>query len=359
VEVGGKRFLTVSMRDVSEQKRVEDEERLLAEIGKILVSAGPDYQRLLTDVADILVRNIADWCTVDILQLGGAERLRVVHRDPAMGATFDALARYSARGDRPGSVKRVLDTRRPVLMSDVSPAYLESIAQDSEHLRLMRALEPGSFIVVPLLARGQILGTLSVGVSRASRRYGPEDLQAVERLADRVALAVDNARAHEALERAVVARDDVLAIVAHDLRAPLSSIVLYSQTLRRRPTEAERRNQKSLEGIQRAATRMNGLIQDLLDVARLEAGEPLPITQGAASASSLLAEAIEHQQGEISRSDRELIVGAARVPQRMGRSNAAASGPRQPFRQCHQVLSQANHGRGPPQRWRSTFLGLE
>jgi signal transduction histidine kinase len=56
---------------------------------------------------------------------------------------------------------------------------------------------------------------------------------------------------------------------------------------------------------------MNGLIQDLLDVARLEAGEPLPITQGATSASSLLAEAIEHQQGEISRSDRELIVGAA------------------------------------------------
>lgn len=311
---GGRRLLTVAVRDVTEQKRVESEQRLLAEIGKILVTAGLDYQRLLTEVANLMVRNVADWCSVDIVQEGDVRRLRIVHSDPGMAATCDALERYPAVRKVPSPVAEVLDTQGPVLMSEVPPGWLESTAQDAEHLRLMRMLDPGSFIVVPLVARGQILGTLGLGASRASRRYGPQDVRLVELLASRIAVAVDNARLHGALERAVRARDEVLGIVAHDLRNPLSSILLQTKVPRRGGDELEGRDQKAMERIHRAAARMNVLIEDLLDAARLEAGQELSITQEAVPTAGVLTEVVEQHQTAISASGRTLDVDATGVP---------------------------------------------
>jgi len=295
IEVGRERLLTVSLRDVTDRKRIADEERLLAEVGRILVEAGPDYERLLGDVANALVHGLADWCSVDIVQAGNIRRLRLVHADPAMAATCEALERYPAIRKQPTPIAEVLETRGPVLMSELPAGWLESIAESEDHLRLMQAFDPGSFIVVPLLARGQTLGTLGIGASRASRRYGTEDLRLVEQLASRVALAVDNARLHEDLERAVRARDEVLGIVAHDLRSPLNSIVLHAQVLRRQHDAP-----RSIESIRNAAGRMNALIQDLLDVARLEAGERLSISHKPVDTASLLAEAVEQQQAALS-----------------------------------------------------------
>lgn len=309
LEVGSERVFTVSLRDVSERKRTEDEDRLLAEVGKILVTAGADYQGLLTGVANLIVRNIADWCSVDIVQEGEVRRLKVVHADPALTAICDALARYPGHHKRSSPVSNVVDTERSVLMSEVPPEYLDARAENAEHLRLMRALDPGSFIVVPLIARGKTLGMLGLGASRASRRYGPQDVRLVEVLANRVAMAVDNARLYEALERAIRARDEVLGIVAHDLRNPLNAIVLNAQALRRLGDETE-----LSERIHRAAMRMNRLIQDLLDVARLDAGQRLSITQDAVPTASVLREAAEQQRAAISASNRRLNVDTARVP---------------------------------------------
>jgi PAS domain S-box-containing protein len=314
LEIGGKTLLSVALRDVSEQKLVEKEQRLLADLGKILVSAGTDYQRLLTDVASMVVQNIADWCSIDIVQGEHVRRVKIVHADPGKAAICDALERYPVRRKAPSPVPEVLDTQGSLLMDDVTPEYVESLAQSAEHLRLMRALDTGSFIVVPLVARGQSLGTLGLGASRASRRYGPQDMRLVELLASRIAMAVDNARLHEALEQAIRARDEVLAIVAHDLRNPLNSILLQEQTLLRRGNEPERRDQKARESIRRAVLRMNGLIQDLLDVKRLEAGQRLSIRQDAVSTASVLAEAVEHQQAAISASNRKIEVVAEGMP---------------------------------------------
>jgi signal transduction histidine kinase len=76
----------------------------------------------------------------------------------------------------------------------------------------------------------------------------------------------------EDLRRAVESRDHVLAIVAHDLRNPLTNILIQAQLLRRRAPDVERRSRKPADTIERSAVRMNRLIQDLLDVSRMEAG---------------------------------------------------------------------------------------
>lgn len=311
--VDGKILLTVSLRDISEQLHNEDEQRMLAETGEILMRAGSDYQRLLTDIADVIVRNVADWCAVDIVQADDVRRVLIVHSDPSKAALCKALERYAIDRQRPNLVSEAVDTQGPILISDTSPGYLDLLAQSEEHLQLLRAFEPGSFIVVPLIARGHSLGALSFGSSRPSRRYGSRDVREAEHLASRVALAVDNARLHEALERAIQARDEVLGIVAHDLRNPLNAIVLRAHTLGL-PGGDPARYQSAADSICRSAAAMHRLIEDLLDVTRLEAGRRLSIVPAAVATNAVLTDAIERQQAADPGSSRELHLDLTGAP---------------------------------------------
>ncbi|MBK7864279.1 MAG: PAS domain S-box protein [Archangiaceae bacterium] len=309
LDVGGARVLTVTLRDTSERERIADEEHFLAEIGNVLVSAGSDHRRFLAEVAELIVRNIADWCVIDVVEGGALERLKVAHSDPTKAAACAELERQPIH-QRPNAVSEVVGSKRPLLVGNVTEEYLEARSLNAEHLRLIKALEPTSFIIAPLVARGVTLGTLAFGSSRGSRRLGSNDLAQAERLASRVALATDNARAHQEAQQAVKARDEVLGIVAHDLRNPLSNIVLQAQRLLRPRGQVERRNQKTSENIRSAALRMNELIQDLLDVARLEGGERLSIARAEVDPAGLLADAAEHSQAELTGAGASLEVAA-------------------------------------------------
>jgi signal transduction histidine kinase len=125
--------------------------------------------------------------------------------------------------------------------------------------------------------------------------YEPADLQLAEELARRAAVSVENARLYHAARRATQARDDVLVIVAHDLRNPLNTILVQANLLRRHMAEPERHSQKPAEVIERAATRMNRLIEDLLDVTRLEAGR-LSVEPARVHAQRVVSEAVEAQR---------------------------------------------------------------
>jgi signal transduction histidine kinase len=111
----------------------------------------------------------------------------------------------------------------------------------------------------------------------------------------RAALAVEKARLYRFAQDAIRLRDDVLNVVAHDLRNPLGTILLQAGLLRRRHGESERRTAKPAEMIERAATRMNHLIQDLLDVARMEGGR-LKIECGRLSAQGAVADVVQTQE---------------------------------------------------------------
>ena len=112
--------------------------------------------------------------------------------------------------------------------------------------------------------RDQLLGALVVASCRPERRYSAADLRLLEEVGRRAALALENARLYRIAERAIEARDDMLGIVAHDLRNPLDTIRMQATLLQRGGDEQGR--------IERAAIRINRLIDDLLDMTRMEAG---------------------------------------------------------------------------------------
>ena len=278
--------------DITERSRVEKERQLLADVS-IVLSASLDYEQTLATVARLIVENVADWCAVDVLEEHGQlRRLKVASADPAMAALCLVLEHMPPDRDLPYVMRSVVESKRPLVVEHVTSQYVKSITQGPDHEQALMATGVTSFVVVPLLLRGQALGGMFLGSSTPSRVYGPEDLRLAEALAERVAMAIENARLYRASVQASQLRDQVLGVVAHDLRNPLSTILLQAGALTRRGPGPERRTHKPVDVIHRAAKRMNSLIQDLLDVALMESGQ-LTVERTRLSARELIEGAVE------------------------------------------------------------------
>jgi len=296
LQVDGRTILTAALRDITVRKRSEKEQRFLSEAGAVLASS-LDYEQTLVNVGQLIVRDLADWCVVEIVEdEERIRRLKVVSADPSKAAVAVQLEQIPIDRSRPYVTKPAIERRRPFVVERVTPQDLESLAQSPEHLRLLQALDPKSAMGLPLLIHGQLVGALLLISSTPSRVYGHDDVQFGEAIAERAALAIENGRLYRTAVQATQLRDEVLRVVAHDLRNPLSVILMQSAATRRRGgPDTERRNQRSNEDIHRAATRMRRLIEDLLDVTLIEARQ-LRLERVRISTRQLLLEAVEAQR---------------------------------------------------------------
>ncbi len=293
-QVDGGWLFTVVLRDVTERKREETEREFLLDVGALLAS-GLDYEEILDDVAHLAVGRLGDCCIVDTLEEDDRpHRVRVAVLDPQQQSLAEALQRLELDPRLPRITTTALESRRPILVEEVGPEFARSVTQSETHLRLLMGLRPASLMVLPLIAHGRLLGAIALLSSDPGRRYGSRDLRFGQELAARAALAMDNARLYRAARWAIAARDEVLAVVAHDLRNPLGIIQMQATQLRRQKKPGPPL-QKPAEAIERATRRMNRIIQDLLDVVRMESGH-LSVAQARAAPREVLSEAIAAQE---------------------------------------------------------------
>ncbi|HEX7119342.1 MAG TPA: ATP-binding protein [Longimicrobiales bacterium] len=181
-------------RDLSDRKSRRQATRFLAEASRILATS-LDYEETIPRVARFLVPAVADWCTVDLRENGAIRRIGSAHVNPAKERLVRELAqRYPPDPDTPISVARVIETGRPELLPEIPDERLRETARDEAHLRLLRDLAPRSALAVPLVARGEVLGAITLVTSESRRRYDEDDLTFAAALADRIAIAVDTAR---------------------------------------------------------------------------------------------------------------------------------------------------------------------
>jgi signal transduction histidine kinase len=190
----------------------------------------------------------------------------------------------------------VLETHQPFVLQRPTLETIESFAQSEEHRRALVAADIRSLVAVPLLVHERLLGAIAFVSSTDGRLYGPAEVRLAEELATRAALSIDNARLYQAARRATTARDEVLGIVAHDLRNPLNGILMATRLQGRGRGEAERRSRRPGEIIERSALRMKRLIEDLLDVTRLEAGR-LSVDAAGVDAEPILSDSVHAQEG--------------------------------------------------------------
>lgn len=267
-------------RTPSKRTRHEMDHRFLADVGSALATT-LDYEERLAIVSEHAVRYFADFCFIDLLEDGELRRLEVDCRDPAKKWVCDYLEAFGIVRDGPHLVWSVLETKQSVIIEKVTPDHVEAWALSTEHREAMLALDATSVLAVPLHARGHMLGVLTLVASTGSPAYGESALGLAERLAHWVALEIDNAKLYQVAQAAIRARDDLLGVVAHDLRNPLHIVVGQAALLQADVDEPKERSKARARAIEAAAKQMTRLIEDLMDVTRLEKGglsiEPTPL----------------------------------------------------------------------------------
>src|SRR5215211_6753757 len=191
----GREALCVVAHDVTERKKHEEMQRFLAEAGAAL-SSSLDYRTTLAKLARLAVPYLADWCVVDILKEDGSlDRLAMTHQDQEKVALARELEeRYPPDPDALRGVAQVLRTGQSELVCEIPESLVKEAARDAEHLKILQRLGLKSYMIVPLIARGRTLGTISLVSAESGQGYGPAELELAEELARRAALAVDNAR---------------------------------------------------------------------------------------------------------------------------------------------------------------------
>jgi len=245
--------------------------RFLAEVSRVL-SSSLDHATTLRQIARLAVPEFADGCSVDLLTADGTtQRLAMTHRDPRKEALgWDLWRRYPPRPHHP--VQRTLREGKARLFAPTDDATLEALAHDAEHLAMMRALETHSAMTVPLVAHDRVLGALLfiTGVE-SGRVYTEHDVELAEELARRAAQAIENARLYSEVEIASRAKDDFLAMLAHELRNPLGVVVNALAVLEHSDGGDEGAG-RARHLIRRQVQHLTRLLDDLLDVARITRG---------------------------------------------------------------------------------------
>ncbi|HEX8536537.1 MAG TPA: ATP-binding protein [Cystobacter sp.] len=297
-------------KELGERQRSEAASAFLARAGGVLVES-LDLEKVLPRIASVCVGPLADWCLIDLREDGGLRRAGGAHVDAAKAPLLDELQRRYPPG---------LDSRVPaavatrtgtwVLESRVTQAGMRAQCVDDAHVQLVSGLGLGSVLAVPLVVRGHALGAITLASARPER-YGPVELALAEELARRAAIAIDNARLYRQAEQALRLRETFLSVAGHELRTPLLPLQLRLQSLLRRGRSGALFEPEVLLGeiaVAEWQTRRLGLLVDqLLDVSHLIAGNALVLRRKRMDLCALVAGVLEGVQRQISNSGSEVV----------------------------------------------------
>lgn len=270
-------------------ERTRERLQTLTEVSDTLVSS-LDPDQALRQLAQHLVATVADYCVTYSCDGSNIRRLGIAHRLPEKRRLVQALEEAGPpRLSDTAGAGAVIHNGEDVLVKEVTTDMIVQGTANSRHREVVLALEPCSTILVALRARGTTLGALAmVTTSDSGRRYDEEDFRLAKEIANRAAMFVDNARLFSQAQAALRARDEMLAVVSHDIRSPLQSISMAANILAcASPADQQK---KSIESISLATSHVDRLLQDLFDITRLESGR-LSIRREATDIADLIEEA--------------------------------------------------------------------
>ena len=296
------RFFSARARELALLARVSDE-----------LAARPELTAQLDRAAELAVPDFADWSALVLLEPGAKLRRIAVHTADAdrRALAREVLERYPIDLEAPRGLGRVLREGETQLVAEADCRFPELVGGTAEGRAFLERLAIRSYLAVPLRGPAGVIGAFAFGMSTSGRCFDERSVPIAVELARRAALAIENARLLETARREARAREEILAIVSHDLRTPLSAIRMGAHRLQAVAGSAPAEALRAIgEVIQRSAGRMERLIGDLLDVAAVQAGrltvDPAPLRPG-----ELVRETVESMQGVVRDHGVELDVDAA------------------------------------------------
>jgi PAS domain S-box-containing protein len=285
--------------DITARKRAEERLRLLLE-AKELISTTLEYDVILDRLVHLVTTRLASYCAVDVLDEAGQLQLAAVgHRDPEKVAMVRELrAHFPPRESDTAGALPVTRTGQAQRFPEIEDALMVAAARSEEHLRIMRALGLRSSMIVPMRTPRGTIGAVTFVSTDPARRYEEDDLALAQAIADRAALAIDNARLHAAerrarleAEQANLHKDEFLSVVSHELRTPLNAVIGWA-TLLAANTHDPARVARGLAVIERNGRQQVKIIEDILDASRIVSGK-LAIDRSRLDPEAVLRAAIE------------------------------------------------------------------
>jgi Osmosensitive K+ channel histidine kinase len=249
----------------------------LADASKTL-ALSLDSQETFQTLASLIVPRLADFCVIDLADENGElQTVAIAQQEESRLQGLKGRFASSVPGRR--VALRVFENGRPEICTDNGDKSLRKIFEQDEDCELVRALGLTSLIAVPLRAQDRVLGTITMVNTSPTRTCGTSELSLAEELAQRAALAVDNASLYKAArqarteaEQASLAKDRFLAMLSHELRTPLTPVLASVSAL-----EGEEHMpdslRESLQIIRRNVELEARLIDDLLDLTRISKGK--------------------------------------------------------------------------------------
>lgn len=300
-------YMRVLQAERESRRRAEEAEQRLSFLARCseILSESLDYGVTLQRVSELAVPDIADWCAVD-LHLDRLERVSVAHVDPAkVELAYEIQRRYPPRDDAKIGLYKVLRTGEPEIYSEITDEMLVQGAANEDQLRLLRQLDLRSIIIAPLKARERVLGAITLVAAESGRRFTEEDVSLATELAQRAAMAVENARLYDEAQRLNQQLEERVARRTAALR------------------ETNQRLQQKVEEIQEAERRFRALLESAPDAMIIVAPE------GNIRLVNSQAEAVfGYERSEMLGATVEMLIPAAMRDVHAGHREAYAEQPR-------------------------------
>lgn len=292
LQVGERRLFTVVLRDVSARHRRQQDEHFLVTSGAIM-SSSLDYESTLISAVNLPVPHLADCCILDVNEQGRWRRVASVHEDAARTRSLRAFSdATTGESDWPFPVATVYAEGRTRVRDGLRPGWEQSPAIDPGVRSRLAEIGVTRFECVPLEARGHTLGVLTLIETDNPRPVEPERHVVAMSVAKLIALAIDNAALYQSATSATQTRDEVMSVVSHDLRNPLSAITMCASVMRNDSSMSAKERGELVDAIMQSAQMMGRLIRDLLDVSTIESGH-LRVDTASHAAAPLATQAIE------------------------------------------------------------------
>jgi PAS domain S-box-containing protein len=258
--------------DITDRKHYEINQAFLSELGALLGSS-LEYERTLETITKMALRDLADICIIDIVEgVGNVARLKVKGREASLVPLCNLFMQIPLDRDRPLWFQMVAQNKRPIVVEHITEEMMGYVFREESDLRVIREAGLQSAIVIPLLRDGDLIAAIVLFSCSPSRIYGPKDLYLAQELAQRAAASIENARLYFLARRAIKSREEILAVVSHDLKNPVMVIGLVAKVLRQSKELETDKIAEFSNKIERAADKMLLLISQLLDFSKIESG---------------------------------------------------------------------------------------
>jgi PAS domain S-box-containing protein len=255
------RFLGLAV-DITERKLAESNLRILAK-ANTQYPASMGYRKTLDAIAAMVVPDVADWCSIEILEDGKIEQVAIAHKDPEKVQWAKKIRQSQGEVDVNGQtgVPWVIRTGEMEFIPVITEDMIRAFAKDEDELKFHLEIGFRSAITVPLKIDGKSIGAITFVSTEPHRHYDADDVEIAQALANRAALAVHNANLFHGVKAEIKERNK--------LQSKLEKLnVVLEDRVKKRTQQLEKTNVGLKNEIERRLRLESQRVQHYMDLNR-------------------------------------------------------------------------------------------